>query len=877
MDVQKDRGVPLSTLSPKYLHTNSTSHTWPFSAIAELIDNAYDPDVMATSFWIDKTLVHGQECLTFMDNGNGLDHQTMHKMLSFGYSDKVSVHGVEPIGMYGNGFKSGSMRLGRDAIVFSRSKDTSCVGMLSQSYLEEINAQQIVVPIVCFDHTNGTMSVRDEQEASLQDILRYSPFKTKTELLTEISAITTTWSTGATGTRIIIWNLRRTSTGSLEFDFKVDRYDIQIPSDVYEELNQSGERIPSHVPETVYSLRAYCSILYLKPRMHVMIRGHKVKTQLIAKSLANSKTDHYKPIFLSKRIPIIFGYNTKSREHYGVMMYHKNRLIKAYERIGCQLKPNSKGVGVIGVIECNFLEPMHNKQSFIENDKYRKTMASLTIKLDEYCNEIRYRLTRDDPAKTVEVSDISKRPDQNWVMCDTCRKWRKLPDGIDCNKLPESWYCHMNPDPQFRNCQVEEEAQDSDDDQPSYTKTYKQKEREDKKKLKSKQQVEEDRRHWENQHLAKLTLENQALQRNEKYLKRKLQEKSVQSPAGSWTDASSANEASKSPSVDAFPVISCVYSMADLTPSRKRKLSDEPRRTPTTPRRNSSVAPPPVDAGPTRDDTSETDDVYEVSSSSPVRKIKNERDEEIANETSDGTVPTAEQGTQFSGRVIKEESDSQILRILNIGEPLYIDSDDDTAKDVKREEPVANNRALSLNSLHRSSQTEETWPDKDYKSLYEKATDKIQQLVGSRADLLEGAQNKEGQEESGDITRQVDALVRELDKMTDERNRLRFQLKNAEIEKASLSRQCEELRARLRQEEREKDSPLQNGNSSAASDPDHLSRLIELRYNIGRLLVNEVPYLDLAQVNYECEVIDEILDQYLARNGADGTDAACSK
>lgn len=24
-------------LSPKYLHTNSTSHTWPFSAIAELI------------------------------------------------------------------------------------------------------------------------------------------------------------------------------------------------------------------------------------------------------------------------------------------------------------------------------------------------------------------------------------------------------------------------------------------------------------------------------------------------------------------------------------------------------------------------------------------------------------------------------------------------------------------------------------------------------------------------------------------------------------------------------------------------------------------------------------------------------------------------
>uniref|UniRef100_A0A3Q2YNP2 Morc S5 domain-containing protein n=1 Tax=Hippocampus comes TaxID=109280 RepID=A0A3Q2YNP2_HIPCM len=154
MAVRQDRGIPLSTLSPKYLHTNSTSHTWPFSAIAELIDNACDPDVQADAFWIDKTVVEGHECLSFMDNGNGLDHEAMHKMLSFGYSDKVAVNGVEPIGMYGNGFKSGSMRLGKDALVFSRSNNASCVGMLSQTYLEEINAQQIIVPIVCFEHTN---------------------------------------------------------------------------------------------------------------------------------------------------------------------------------------------------------------------------------------------------------------------------------------------------------------------------------------------------------------------------------------------------------------------------------------------------------------------------------------------------------------------------------------------------------------------------------------------------------------------------------------------------------------------------------------------------------------------------------------------------
>lgn len=42
-----------------------------------------------------------------------------------------------------------------------------------------------------------------------------------------------------------------------------------------------------------------------------------------------------------------------------------------------------------------------------------------------------------------------------------------------------------------------------------------------------------------------------------------------------------------------------------------------------------------------------------------------------------------------------------------------------------------------------------------------------------------------------------------------------------------------------------------------------LLSLIELRHNIGRLLVSFVPALDLGQVNYECNVIDEILEQVL--------------
>lgn len=31
-----------------------------------------------------------------------------------------------------------------------------------------------------------------------------------------------------------------------------------------------------------------------------------------------------------------------------------------------------------------------------------------------------------------------------WVECERCKKWRKLPDFVDPEQLPEQWYCEMN-------------------------------------------------------------------------------------------------------------------------------------------------------------------------------------------------------------------------------------------------------------------------------------------------------------------------------------------------------------------------------------------------------------------------------------------------
>ncbi|RXM95162.1 MORC family CW-type zinc finger protein 3 [Acipenser ruthenus] len=76
-----EHGIRLSCMSPSYLYSNSTSHTWPFSAIAELIDNACDPGVTAKQIWIDVVEIKGNLCLTFTDNGYGMTPSKLHKML----------------------------------------------------------------------------------------------------------------------------------------------------------------------------------------------------------------------------------------------------------------------------------------------------------------------------------------------------------------------------------------------------------------------------------------------------------------------------------------------------------------------------------------------------------------------------------------------------------------------------------------------------------------------------------------------------------------------------------------------------------------------------------------------------------------------------
>ncbi|XP_051774478.1 MORC family CW-type zinc finger protein 4 [Ctenopharyngodon idella] len=495
-----EHGIRLSSMSPSYLESNSTSHTWPFSAVAELIDNASDPGVTAKNIWIDVVTLREQLCLSFTDNGSGMTPNKLHKMLSFGFTEKGSSKSShQPIGVYGNGFKSGSMRLGRDALIFTKNGGCQSVGMLSQSFLQAIKAQAVIVPIAPFNQQTKTLVVTEDSEASLRAILKYSLFQSESELQEQLDSIQ-----GKKGTKILIWNIRRNKDGKPEFDFDTDAEDIRLPEIRSEETqgkwrrDYRQRRDSNSVPEMEFSLRAYLSILYLKPRIQIILRQKKVQTKLVAKSLSMIENDVYKPQFINERVKITFGFNRKNKEHYGIMMYHKNRLIKAHEKVGCQIKSSGQrsGVGVIGVIECNFLKPAHNKQDFEYTKEYRLTLAALGLKLNDYWREKKEKKAKErefqalerkskegDTEETEEEDDEEEEEEEEeevdvtWIQCEECLKWRGITTHLFAGSVPDPFRCCMHPVPRLRSCLLPEDTDENADVRsPSYEKTFKKQE-----------------------------------------------------------------------------------------------------------------------------------------------------------------------------------------------------------------------------------------------------------------------------------------------------------------------------------------------------------------------------------------------------------------
>ncbi|GKV36418.1 hypothetical protein SLEP1_g44556 [Rubroshorea leprosula] len=221
--------------------------------------------------------------VTLQNDGGGMDTDAMRLCMSFGFSNRKS---KSAIGQYGNGFKTSSMRLGADVIVFGHHLNnrslTQSIGLLSYTFLTRTGHDRIVVHLVDyeFNTSKGALDVVDCREhfvANLSMLLEWSPYSTEAELLKEFDDI------GSHGTKIIIYNLWFNNEGKLELDFDSDSKDIRIQGDT-KKVGRAVNEV--HIANQYnYSLRGtvVTTIGFLKGSPQVNIHGFCVyhKNRLI--------------------------------------------------------------------------------------------------------------------------------------------------------------------------------------------------------------------------------------------------------------------------------------------------------------------------------------------------------------------------------------------------------------------------------------------------------------------------------------------------------------------------------------------------------------------------------------------------------------------
>jgi len=283
---QKYRLLNCAKMDTDYLHTNSTTHSFLFGALAEFVDNSRDANAKNLNIYSEKSdECTGDYILNILDDGDGMSPKEAENVIVMGRSEKNLSGNAEMIGHYGNGLKAGSMRLAKDLIIFTIRDNVSTITLISRSFLKEKNIKDILVPIPSFNSKTfepwfdpNSQTSREQHDdlmrkhkLEMEILLKYSPYHTRDELFKQFKKI------GSHGTLLILYNMVLMSNGEPELDVLSDPRDILTGDQYY--FNDNTK------PLETKSFREYLTILYSDPHMKIYLQQSKVRTRIFDHTL----------------------------------------------------------------------------------------------------------------------------------------------------------------------------------------------------------------------------------------------------------------------------------------------------------------------------------------------------------------------------------------------------------------------------------------------------------------------------------------------------------------------------------------------------------------------------------------------------------------
>eukprot|EP01083_Nonionella_stella_P036713 100180_1 len=445
-------------LHPSSLQNGAHMHEWVFGALSELLDNSIDANAKRIMIDIEeRTLGH---CLTVADDGDGMSPSQLERMLTYGHE---STHDDgEMIGRYGVGFKQGAMRIGKDALIFTKTPKIVALGLFSQTF----NAQkkELQIPIVVWKNGGKLdMDYHDTREhaiANLKAIVHCTGMK-QADIVAEVKNLKQFASVH--GTKIVLYNLRFKEidrSAVYELNFTKDNRNILIHS------STSGNFLRKRVAQACddvpvdYSLREYLRVYRFDSRHTFMLRGLKVDTD---PGVSLERVKVYTETIDGQFIKVTLGQSAAEYErgNCGIMLYWRARLIESYTRVGIQLKGGDRGRGIVGWVDTkSLLVPVCNKQRFEDSPIHTKVREFLNNSMDDYWfNFLGKETVQVDASwsKSLATGAGTYEKDADWVQCDSCTKWRKMPFGTKMPTENEKWYCYKNPDKSRASCDAPEQ------------------------------------------------------------------------------------------------------------------------------------------------------------------------------------------------------------------------------------------------------------------------------------------------------------------------------------------------------------------------------------------------------------------------------------
>ncbi|KAI3941549.1 hypothetical protein MKX01_039735, partial [Papaver californicum] len=371
-------------VDPSYLATLGHSHDgWIFGAIAELIDNSRDAKATKLEISVETRYLKKDDVqipmLSVVDDGHGMSHQEIMVMVSLGHK-QTDANDPDQIGRFGIGFKTGAMKLGRDAIVLTQTTKSRSIAFLSQSFNE--GKDSVEIPVVSYRRHEGFMEVDTSIQSlavadyHLKAIKEFSPFNEY--LIGEKSGL---FGENGTGTQIFIWNFDK---WGLDFCLEWQTRNGDIDSSNENDIFIRSRRVPLD-----YSLRSYLEVIFLEPRMKIHVQGSLVKSRPLAKSL--NMTKNFKGE-IKEPVQLTLGRSQLEWDQMncGIFLYWHGRLVEAYKRVGGMVHSVDIGRGIVGVIDLTEMSNgnkgfiMNTKQAFRDCEEYAALEQWLGEKSDEY-------------------------------------------------------------------------------------------------------------------------------------------------------------------------------------------------------------------------------------------------------------------------------------------------------------------------------------------------------------------------------------------------------------------------------------------------------------------------------------------------------------